>query len=129
MNSTLSDSLSQLFKFLEKKGLTPPVTEVRIIEIGHPMVMDERTRYIVPKDSLRTPLEYAARFEKITHSGLAWVNLSCYGVYRELLLVGIELQNEALGPYSSKPTSINYSGPPNIVIQHGWDSSEALVIV
>ena len=129
MNNTLSNSLSQLFEFLEKNGLTPPATEIRIIEIDSPRVMDERARYIVSKDSLRTPLEYAARFEQITHSGLAWVNMSCYGVYGNLLLVGIERQNEPLEPYSSKPTSINYSGPPNGVIQHGWDTSEMLVIV
>ena len=79
--SALSNSLGQLFDFLEQCELRPPAHEVRIVEVSRPNVIDERGRLVFSGDALQKPSEYEARFEDLMHSGMPWVNMSCFGVY------------------------------------------------
>ena len=97
--------------------------------MGRPLVMDDKHRVIISREVITTPEEYATRFEELTRSGLAWVNMSCYGVYDGRVLVVIELPEKALEANSPVVTSVNYSGPVHGVSQNGWDVSRVLAIV
>ena len=126
----LVDNLEQLLGFMEALGQSPPVREIRVVEITRPNQVDDEQRLIISKDALQTPATYAARFELITHSGLAWVNMSCCGVHNGFLIISIELQDRALVTNSSKPTSVNYSWLSSSQIeQYGWDVTPRLVIM
>src|SRR5205085_4834701 len=113
----------------EKLGHTPPAHEVRIVEVNRAGDHDERGRVIILGDAVRMPSDYESRFEELMHSGLPWVNMSCYGVYNGLLIVGIELPNYPGKEGRTRPPSVNYSGPQVNVIQHDWDASQMMVIV
>jgi hypothetical protein len=59
-------------------------------------------------------------------SGLPWLNVSCIGVVNDKLIVTIELAHASSDV--SNRTSVNYSGPPKVVLEHGWDAAQVLAI-
>ncbi len=126
--SALLDSLQYLFQFLEKGGNPSPSLDVLLIEIGHDTATDDRGRLRIRRDALRKPSDYESRFEELLHSGMPWLNVSCYGVYEGFLIVSIEIPQGIPENARADRLSINYSGPPLTVIQHGWDVTEIAVI-
>jgi hypothetical protein len=126
--SILSDSLQELFTFLDERELSPPSRDVRFIEIQHATAIDSRGCFCIRQESLRTPSEYETRFEELINSGFSWLNMSCYGVYKHLLIVGIEIPCTLPHGDQASCLSVNYSGPPVSVIQSEWDASEILSI-
>ncbi len=127
--SALSNSLKELFGFLDDGGQPPPLREVRLVEISHVVATDERGRLLMSEDALQKPSDYTSRFEDLIHSGLPWINMSCYGVYDGLLIVGIEIPDKAPEGNAPRLSPVNYSGPQASVIRRGWDASERIVIV
>jgi hypothetical protein len=75
---------------------------------------DLRVRYdrgwIIGSNVLVTPAEFAPHFETLLLAGYSWINLSAYGVFRNDLIIGIELPRETAGVPAGL-TSVNYSGP------------------
>jgi hypothetical protein len=126
--STLTTNLEELFKFLNERRQTPPLLDVRLIEITRRTPYDDRGRLRIRNDSLQSPADYESRFEELMQSGLPWLNMSCYGVYQGFLIIGIELPNDMPRKGALRRPSVNYSGPPNSVIQQGWDLIESMVI-
>jgi hypothetical protein len=124
--SALSNTLRALFSFLEKHGQYPPTQDVRVVEIGRPVTMDELGRPRIRRDELREVTNYEARFEELLTRGFPWINVSCYGVYDHKLIVGIELPE--VSPEPAIRTSVNYSGPPASVVGQAWNSNAALLI-
>ena len=127
--SALSDSLEQLFKFLERRGQSPPTQDVRVFEIDPRSKPDSEGRLRILSSQLQEPQEYEARFEELITAGLPWINISCYGVHKKLLLVGVEIP--AKSPTSIRPrlSSLNYSGPQRSVLDNGWEAAQIISIV
>ena len=124
--SELSDSLQGLFDFLEGRGLSPPSRNVRIAEIGRGAAFDEQGRLRVRRHELREASEYKGRFQELTGMNLPWINMNCYGVFNDLLIIVIETSTTSAESLSR--TSINYSGPAIEILQHDWRVGELLTI-
>jgi hypothetical protein len=97
----------------------------------------------VRKDELRTPSEYENRFNELLQVGYTWLNLSCYGIYESFLIVAVEVpsatvphatpsgwspKGEPRTLYPGCATSVNLSGPANIVRDNGWRVDPLLTI-
>jgi hypothetical protein len=123
----LTKHLDTLFGFLNTEGLSPPIQEVRIVEIANETRIVEGRRLHVSRDGLRTADEYAARFDELISAGLPWLNVSCYGVYDGHLIVGVEIPVGS-GRREMKDTPVNYSGPSAAVLDKGWDAHEVLAL-
>jgi hypothetical protein len=125
--STLSQALEGLFAFLEARGQVPPVTRgLVIVEIPSGTPIDERGRFRVRSDQLLEEALYEKRFDELVGAGLPWINLSCYGVWNDMLVVAVELPRP--GTTLAGRTSVNHSGPTSSTRMHGWDAGEVLKI-
>jgi hypothetical protein len=124
--SIFGDALDALFLFLEKAGQAPPTRSVRVVEIGPVTEVDSRGRPRVRREEFRDPVDYESRFQELLALGLPWINVSCYGVSAQKLVVAVEVSGKSSRQASR--TCINYSGPAKTVTDHGWDAAEALAI-
>lgn len=125
--SALIGVLEELSLFLEKAGQTPPVREVRVLEIGPGVGVDERGRFRVRRDELREPEDYKDRFDELLAAGLPWINVSCCGVAGEMLVVAVEVPDDQRSERAPR-TSVNFSGPTRAAIEAGWDATVSLAI-
>ena len=120
--SVLSDQLERLLDWLGSIGLPPPTRDIRIIEIASGMDTPR-----VRRGALRKTFEYEGRFQELMQAGYPWLNMSCYGVHDGLLIVAIEMPSPRhLTP--GQATSVNLSGPANIVLDHQWCIDSVLTI-
>lgn len=126
MSMTLQNALEGLLTFLVAAGNPPPTRSFRIIEIRRDAPVDHRGRVRVKRTDFLEPTQYEQRFDELLASGLSWINLSCYGVDGENLVVGIEVPKQT--PIRVSPTPVNYSGPCGAVLAHEWRADENLVI-
>jgi hypothetical protein len=118
--------LENLLLFLKKCSYSLPTQKVMIIEVNQATLAETSSgRIKIHRVALRTPYEYQERFESIMKSGFSWVNVTCYGLDVDTLIVGIETPTPS--PTRAVRTSINYSGPPTKVVQNDWDVSEAII--
>jgi hypothetical protein len=115
----LNDHLQQLFALVAGGPGRPPIpTSILIAELKPDDLDGGRTR--VREERLQTPEQYEVRFAELLDSGFAWVNLNYCGLLRENALVLIE---HPRSPSSATgPTSVNYSGPPKLVADAGWNA-------
>jgi hypothetical protein len=65
-----------------------------------------------------------SRFDELMKSGLPWINVSCYGVDRGRLVIGVELPRSR--PRATAETSVSFSGATSAVLLHDWDVREVL---
>jgi hypothetical protein len=108
--SALSIHLDRLFRWLPSVGPELLSHDVRIVEVHCDTFNMENGTYHVRRDDLLTPSDYEVRFEELLRAGYPWLNMSCYGVHRGLLLVAIEVPSpRPLQP--GRATSVNLSGP------------------
>lgn len=122
--SILSDQIVALCGFLQARCQPPEWCGIRVFEVGS--IVDEHGRIRVSHNDLFAPEDYELRFKELFERGLPWINLSCFGIHDEFLIVGIEISRST---NSTVPhTSVNYAGPPAAVLQHKWDATEALAI-
>jgi len=124
--SALRDSLNRLFAFLADARIEIPTEQVWILELRSNVARDERGRLRVSRAELRGPEAYETRFNEILASGLPWINVSCWGVDGQRMIVVVETPS-AIG-LPSPWTSINYSGPTNGTRARGWDVGELLAL-
>ena len=120
--SVLSDHIERLLDGLGSIGLPPPSRDIRIIEIAPGMGTPH-----VRREALRKALEYEGRFQELMQAGYPWLNMSCYGVHDGLLIVAIEIPSPR-SLTSGHATSVNLSGPANIVLDHRWCVDSVLTI-
>jgi hypothetical protein len=123
--SNLTISLNALQNFLEERGIAPTTLDVRIVEIGPDVEIDEHGRFHVKRTEIRTVAEYEERFNELLDSGLPWLNMSCYGVDDGKMLVAVEVPRSL--SKSSLRTSVNYSGPVATVLEADWKVDSVLV--
>jgi hypothetical protein len=133
--SALSDHLDRLVQLLESIGLHRPSLDVRIFEHQHGDFNETDGRYHIRPERLRTVPQYEKRFDELLRVGYTWLNMSCYGVHdNRLLIVAIAPPSSTVprmtsSGWSEEPrtlhpgciTSVNLSGPPNLVRDKGWD--------
>ncbi len=125
--TNLQMCLQQLFTFLTNSDLSPPSRDVRLIEIPGDAVVDGLGRLRLFRENLHELSEYEAQFEAIMNSGFPWINVSCYGIYEDHLIVAIEIPKMEVSKGSSRRSSVNYSGPSKAVVEQGWDISPIVV--
>jgi hypothetical protein len=113
-------AIAELLEFLRKSGNPPPTADCRILEAGAAF-----GRGGLALADARVVSEYRARFDELLNAGYPWLNVSCYGVFEGHLVVVVEAPLEAPNA-PSKNTSVNYSGPAQVVLDHGWDATYAL---
>jgi hypothetical protein len=126
--NTLSNCLENLFAFLSKRGLVPPLQDVRIVEIPPGTLVNDEGRVRISPDALYTVADFEPRFERLSNLGLPWINVTCYGVYQRFLIIGIETPNVPRNAVPAARTSINYSGPSARVLKHEWNALEEVAI-
>jgi hypothetical protein len=111
---SLDHHLTALFDWLGSLHELPKHSGVRVIEL-------RGERKLLGAD------EYAARFAHLLEAGYGWINLSCYGLLDERLVVAVELPRDPAGVPPGK-TSVNYSGPPlDAAGQPAWDRAASLL--
>ncbi len=126
LSMTLRNALEGLLTFLVAAGNPPPTRSFLIIEIRSDAPVDHRGRVRVKRTDFLEPTQYEQRFDELLASGLSWINLSCYGVDGENLVVSVEVPKQT--PICVSPTPVNYSGPCGAVLAHEWRADENLVI-
>ncbi len=122
---TLDENLRQLFRFMRGgPRQPPPPASVLIAELGPDDFEGGPPR--IREKSLRTPTEYEARFTALLGSGFAWLNMSYCGVLRGHALVLIECPRDVARGKGA--TSVNFSGPPKLVADAGWDALAYVIL-
>jgi hypothetical protein len=106
---TWEGTLQVFLDWLKRIQLVPPPTKgIKILELGH-------VDFINPED-------YANRFVEIMQAGHSWINMECFGVHDECLIIAIRLPNpefeNVLKP--GTPTAVNFGGPQQWVLQNNW---------
>lgn len=124
--SALSNAIESLFQFLAQNGCPPPKCDVLMAEIRPDTPLDERGRVRVRWSALHTPGAFEQRFEEILASGAPWINVTCYGLAREKLLIMVELPR--VDAARAPRTSINFSGPVRAVLENDWAAEQAITI-
>jgi hypothetical protein len=110
--TALTHHLERLRRFLDTIDPPPPCRDVRLVEM-------QSGEAEFRQDGLCTPSDYEARFDELLAAGYAWLNVSCYGVFGNFLVVGVEVPtSKRLLP--GAPTPVNLSGPSRIVLDRGW---------
>lgn len=116
---TLEENLDRLFQFVSGGPDQPPLpTSVLIAELKPEDFEGSRPR--VREENLRAPKEYEARFAELLDSGFGWLNMNYCGVLRGHALIIIEYPKSSTR--TKGVTSVNYSGPPKVVANAGWDA-------
>ena len=122
----LADELQRLLGFLEEQGRRPPTRQLRIVEVPHGAPLDPLGRIRLRRNEVHEPSDYEPRFNELMKAGLPWLNVTCYGVQDDTLLVGIEVPTAPVTP--SSRTSVNFSGPAKRVVDNEWKVDQVLVI-
>lgn len=88
------------------------------------------TRFALPRAALKTPAEYASRFDELMNLNYAWLNLNYCGVLEGHGLVLVTFPQQASGRKGGEgvPTSLNFSGPMKLVRDAGWDASAYVIL-
>jgi hypothetical protein len=120
--------VQELLAVLRRDEPNLPSREVRIVEVTRRTKLGTDGRLRIPKDELKSILEYEARFDELLRAGFAWINLSYYGLYGAFLIVGVEPPPDEPNRRRSPCTSVNYSGPNRRVADACWDATMMLVV-
>jgi hypothetical protein len=136
--SALSSHLDRLLRWLETTDSQLPSRDVRILEVNTREVNPKDGKYHVRKDQLRLPSQYERRFDELLQMGYPWLNLSCFGVYDNFLIVAVEVPSSPdvtsfsssvqRGPLRLRLTSVNISGPQFRVRDAEWAVDSVLTI-
>jgi hypothetical protein len=125
--TSLREAMGSLLEFTKSHVGPPPNADVLVVEVRAGVPVDARGRLCLVRDDFFEPDDYESRFGELLGSGVAWINLSCLGLLNGRLVVSVEYQRSPSGPVVRAP-SINYSGPPKLVLQHGWDAAHVLSV-
>jgi len=82
----------------------------------------------IPRSALIPSKDYAKRFDELLDSGYYWINLNAFGIWKDNLIVVIELPNYKVDIPRNK-VSVNFSGPAIIEGKPQWDLSNRVEII
>jgi hypothetical protein len=70
----------------------------------------------IPRWALRTPEDFAAKFDEYLRVGYTWINLHAAGLLDDVLIVILERPNKPSATAAGKPelVSVNLSGPASL---------------
>ena len=113
MEHTWEETLKIYLDWLTKIGLTPPPTKgIKIFELS---------RTLEQSDAVDAAA-YAARFQEITHARHSWINMECFGIHNDYLIIAVRFPNpefeNLLRP--GDPTAVNFGGPSVEILQNNW---------
>ena len=123
----LRERLQELFQYVCGGPDQPPPPSLGSVLIAelHPDDFDGNRPRIGP-ENFRSAEDYEVRFEELMTMGFAWVNMNYCGVLRGQGLILVECPKS---PARARgPTSINYSGPPKLVADAGWDALAYIIL-
>lgn len=123
---TLDDVLPQLITFLRERTTPPSSHGLKLFNLNKHLKGNRKGKLEVSRTDLVAPDEFAAQFDALVASNPAWIHVSCFGLFEGDLVIGFA--SAAPSARRAQPTSINYSGPPRIVLEHGWDATRFLLI-
>ena len=124
--TTLEAHLSALHRVLAARGLAVPALPIAILELT-PENGVQTGKVRVTEAQLQAPVAFAERFDVLLGSGPPWINLSCMGVLRGRLVVGVELPRRWETP--AQHPSVNFSGPQASVLADKWDAGSVIDLV
>lgn len=104
----LDQEVAKLVAALEGWQATATWKSIRIAEAAE--VRHRRNSVQIPRRILRSPEEYAARFEHHLRAGFSWINLSAAGIIEGTLIVLIETPHRSSGT-PAEHVAVNLSGP------------------
>jgi hypothetical protein len=123
--TTLSEALKKLCELLATMLTLPESRGFKILEVRENIKTDGAGRLLVRRAELNSPDEFEQRFRELLYQLHPWINMTCYGLFEGDLIVGVEIPRSA---ERSTRTSVNFSGPPRIALDHAWDATNALII-
>lgn len=97
-------------------GPLPHWNGVALLDTSVPGIRRDADGVTAPRRALVPIAEFASRFDVLLRAGYPWINLSAYGVFREELIVGLEIPSYT-GNVPIGRTSVNYSG---VSLGTGW---------
>jgi hypothetical protein len=84
--------------------------------------------YKIPRSALIPSKDYVERFDELLDRGYHWINMNAFGIWRDNLIVVIELPGYK-GDRPREKVSVNFSGPAIINEKPQWDLSERIEII
>jgi hypothetical protein len=123
--TTLSEALNKLSEFLASILTVPESRGFKILEVREHVKTDRAGRLLVRRTELKKPDEFAQRFRELLDQLYPWINVTCFGLFEGDLIVGVEIPRSA---ERNTRTSVNFSGPPRVVLDHAWDATNAFII-
>lgn len=121
----LERHVNRLITFMEQAGVPSSWSHVLFVEdtsIAHGMPS------LIPRSSLITIADYAARFDSHLDAGHSWINMNAAGILNDALLVVIELPGYKNNVPRDK-VSVNLSGAAMLNGEPQWDASRTYEIV
>lgn len=106
----LAEHVAELLAFCQRVAAPiPPFEGMLFLN-----TVDPRVRYqngwISELAALSAIAEFGPVFDRLLVAGYAWLNLSSYGIFRDKLIIGLELPAAPVGVPPGL-TCVNYSGP------------------
>jgi len=121
----LEKHLNQIISFMKEWG--PPSSWSRVLFVEDTSIVHGMPSFI-PRSSLISLSDYAARFDSHLDAGHSWINMSAAGILDDSLLVIIELPGYKNNVPRDK-VSVNFSGAAMVNGKSQWDASERYRIV
>jgi hypothetical protein len=81
----------------------------------------------IPQSALILPEDYANRFDELLNGGYHWINMNALGIWKDKLIVVIELPNYKSNIPRDK-VSVNFSGPTILDETPQWDLSNRIEV-
>lgn len=125
--TALNQHIDRLLQWLDDIGLSVPSRNIRIVDLSDAQVNEDTRKIRISRNEIRTPAEYELRFDELLAAGYPWLNLSCYGLFEDCLLLCVEVPcPRELDP--GRPTSVNLSGPARAVLDQNWNVDAVLIV-
>jgi hypothetical protein len=106
----LAEHLAELLEFCRRTAQPVPSFDAILLL----NTVDPRVQYnagwLAEVGALQVIADFSPTFDRFLVSGYSWINLSAYGLFRENLIVGVELPPQRTGVPPGL-TCVNYSGP------------------
>ena len=106
----LRDHIAELMAFCRRVAApVPEFSSTLLFETQRARLADDG-RWAVQASALQATSEFAPRFDRLLLSGYDWLSLSVHGIYRDALIIGVEVPRTAHGVPAGL-TLVKYSGP------------------
>lgn len=109
----LVEHVAELVAFCRRVAPPVPAFASTLFFEAIPGRVDDAGRWKIERDALLDVAAFEPRFTRLLLSGYPWVQLSACGVFRDALVVAVELPREPKGVPAGL-TSVKYAAPSSI---------------